>query len=393
MPVQQWIEPRQNNLIDAFLTAEKLKNYSSTNALNEAKAAELPYERERAQALNQAKIAKEAADTQKTRMEIGFQTAEWVLRDPSNKPAVIGALRHGAQFVPEMGQVAAHLEALEGPAFTETAGNLAMSVRDKINAQLNERKFAWNREQDTIDNQFQQGNLNVAQGHLGVSQANAASQIAYRGSMHGQPMVIQAPGGVYTAPRSNPQDVTRIDSIPNQAEVSETRARQKQELENQQNYRDFGANMQQLNDAVDSLDADLAEHGTETDFGIYASPEASVQSTRYADVMAAIQRVRDMGVLQPGEFPFLEMAVANPTRFMNAMRGKNIRAQLAELKAQAGRALARAGTRFQQQGGPPRISIPYGGSTPTAPTMEPGADPGVSPEQVEAEMRRRGLLR
>lgn len=201
MPIQQLIPPQQNNLLDTFLQAEQLRNYRSANALAEAKAAELPYERERLQALNMAKVGKETALTDKARAEIGFQTAEWVLRDPANKPAVIGALRHGAQWVPAMGQVADHLETLEGPAFAETAGGLAMSVKDKAAQALNERKET-------------------------RAQANTDSQIAYRDSMLGQPMVIQAPGGAYTYPRDNPQDLTRMDTGPSQIEVDEAKRQQ-----------------------------------------------------------------------------------------------------------------------------------------------------------------------
>lgn len=247
---------------------------------------------------------------------------------------------------------------------------------------------------------------------LDIQQRNTDSQIAYRESMLGKPMVVQTPGaGLVSVDPHNPgAGATPVPGAgPSSSEVAataaeaaaerqqaaaeqrvlgqQTAAQNRQGVANSQKLRDFEANMKQLTDATDSLDADLVKHGTETDFGVYASPEASVQSTRYADVMAAIQRIRDMGVLQPGEFPFLEMAVNNPTRLANMLRGPNIRAQLAELKAQAGRALERAKTRFTVPAAGPQ-EAPAG----PAPTMEPGADPGFDRTAVEAEMRKRGLL-
>jgi hypothetical protein len=128
-----------------------------------------------------------------------------------------------------------------------------------------------------------------------------------------------------------------------------------QRLKNEQKFRDFEANMTALTDAAGNLDADIVAKGTETDIPVVGSAGAAAQSTLYADVMSGIQRIRDMGVLQPGEFPFLEMAVKNPTTFMNAARAGDIRGQLAVIKQQAGQALERARTRF---------AVPAAGATP-----------------------------
>lgn len=174
---------------------QQARAYESANALNEAKARELPYTREREAALNrqnilksEAQTGKANAETQKTRAGLAFQTAEFMLRDPTNEQAVIGALRFAAQHLPGMNDVIAKLEPLRGtPQFGETAGRYAMSGKEQAQQQLNADKFAETQKQSAIDNAFQQGNLNVAQGRLGVSQANAAETRRYHGVMENKP--------------------------------------------------------------------------------------------------------------------------------------------------------------------------------------------------------------
>lgn len=162
-----------------------------------------------------------------------------------------------------------------------------------------------------------------------------------------------------------------------------------QQIKNQQKFRDFQANMKQLTDAANALDADLVKRGTETDIPVFGSKGAAEQSTRYADVMAAIQRIRDMGVLQPGEFPFLEMAVKNPTTWWNGLRAEDIRGQLSVIKEQAGQALERAKTRFLPA---PSTTPPAGGGATAHADTSP--DPAkFQPMDERAELERLRALK
>ncbi|MBA3493115.1 MAG: hypothetical protein H0T87_03040 [Gammaproteobacteria bacterium] len=169
---QSWIQPNQNSFLETFAQAEQLKNYRSTNALNEAKAAELPYAREREEALNAAQIAKAEAQTGKAQSDarnsdgdFAMKMAEFVARDPGNEQAVLGAFQFGVDRFPALGGIAAKLESQRGtPAFAETAASFAMSAKDKAAQQLDVAQFG----EQQRHNQAGEG---VAQAHLGVAQA------------------------------------------------------------------------------------------------------------------------------------------------------------------------------------------------------------------------------
>jgi len=186
--IAQSVPPNQNSLLDMYLTAEKLKNYRSTNALNEAKARELPYERERLTRLNDAKVSKTTAEAGKTDYELAEKKLLFMTRFPKDRNAVLGLFAEQAQTYPHLTPIYERLAQTQDPdGFAREVTSFAMDGLEKLQQARADEKFAWNREQDTIDNQFQQGNLNVAQGHLGVSRANAAETRRHHGVMENKP--------------------------------------------------------------------------------------------------------------------------------------------------------------------------------------------------------------
>jgi hypothetical protein len=169
---------------------------------------------------------------------------------------------------------------------------------------------------------------------------------------------------------------------PPPVETPEQRRLATQTLRNEAKLREAEAGGKQLTDATAALDAHLEKYGTETDIPLIGSvpftdSHAAEQGTLHADVMAAIQKARQMGVLQPGEFPFLEMAAKNPTSIWNAHQAENIRAQLKVLNAQVGRGLARSRTQFA----PPSGATPHPDTSPSL--TKPEAQAAPTQEDIE----------
>lgn len=177
-----WIQPQSNSLMDTFAQAESIKHARNANALAEAQAAELPYERERAEALNAANISKAQAQTRsaeatatKTDAEFTLNMVNWLQRDPANEPAVIGAFQFAAGKYPQIAPVLAKLESTRGtPEFKATVDQFSMTAKDKATQLLNDRQFTEQQKQSGIDNQFQQVNADIARTNASTSQANAA---------------------------------------------------------------------------------------------------------------------------------------------------------------------------------------------------------------------------
>lgn len=189
---QSWIQPQQsNNLLETFGQVQQVKAQRAQNALYAAKAAELPYERERVEKLNDANIGKVTAQTRsaeatatKTDAEFTLNMVEWIQRDSANEPAVIGAFQFAAGKYPQIAPVLAKLESARGtPEFKATVDQFSMTAKDKATQLLNERQFTHTQEQSAIDNTFQQGNLDVARTNANTSQANAAESARHHGVM------------------------------------------------------------------------------------------------------------------------------------------------------------------------------------------------------------------
>ena len=91
-------------------------------------------------------------------------------------------------FGPEsLAQVPEHFD----PAWVDQALQQGMSAKERLAQQLDEQEFGERQEQNDIDNQFQQGNLDVAQGHLGVSQANSAETQRYHDARLAQDVTVR----------------------------------------------------------------------------------------------------------------------------------------------------------------------------------------------------------
>lgn len=204
MSIQQLIAgsvaPQQNNLINTFLQAEQIKAYRSKNALAEAQAAELPYEREREAALNAVNIAKAQAQTGKAESETQGSQLGNALKQVELGGQILSGVRDEGSYQWARAR-AAKMElgtedwpASFDPAWVQQTQAKGMQLKDQLTAQLSEQKFAEQQKQSGIDNQFQQGALNVAQGRLGVSQgnlgvaqANAADMKRHRLAMENKP--------------------------------------------------------------------------------------------------------------------------------------------------------------------------------------------------------------
>ncbi|MGH8581904.1 MAG: hypothetical protein ACREWG_03770 [Gammaproteobacteria bacterium] len=175
MPIQQWIQPTQNSLIDTFTQAEQLKNYRSANALAEAKAAELPYAREREAALNtqtiekaRAQTSKAAAETGKIDQEAARKALEFIARFPGDRNAVLGTFAEWSQKMPQLAPIAERLAGIQDPQqFATAVQGFAASSLDHMKEARAERNS-----QSQIA--YRQQQLGISQGHLDVAQENAA---------------------------------------------------------------------------------------------------------------------------------------------------------------------------------------------------------------------------
>lgn len=189
-----WIQPNnQNSLMDTFVQAEALKAQRAQNALYAAKAAELPYEREREAKLNEANIGKVTAQTEQAKtatqgselenafkkMDLGVRILSQVHNEDSYQWAKQRAVAEGLPIddLPESFD----------PAFVEHRLQSGMDMKDQIKARLDEQKFTERQKQSGIDNQFQQAHLGVAQGRLGLAQAGLGERRRHNQVMENKP--------------------------------------------------------------------------------------------------------------------------------------------------------------------------------------------------------------
>lgn len=189
-----WVAPQQqNSLLDVFSQAEAFKAQRAHNAFNEAKIAELPYEREREQALNEANIAKVNAQAGKAEVEMQGSDLENSLKKVELGGQILSGVRDESSYqwsrarAAKMGLGTEDWPASFDPGWVQQTQQKGMQLKDQLAQQLNERQFVEKQKQSGIDNQFQQANLGVAQGHLGVSQANAAESARHHGVMENRP--------------------------------------------------------------------------------------------------------------------------------------------------------------------------------------------------------------
>lgn len=365
---QIWIQAQPYNLAETMAQAEQIKGLRSRNAMADL---EMDRYRRGVEQENQlAKIYASGAD---------LNDPDVIRRVMATSPSaglglmkMQGEARKNSAIAGQHEAASRRLELESALKKTDLGSRMLSGVRDEPSYQrartaapsigLDTSQWperydpAWTEEtrrrglglKDEIEMQLRQADTQSRIAHRGVMSG-------YYGSIMGKPQVITTPGGVYTAPRGS-TEFSRIEDIPSQIETEGAREEIKQRVRNEQKYRDFAAKVDALTNAADVLRADLEQHGTQTDYGVYASPEAGVQGTRYADVIAGQQQIREMGVLQPGEFPFLEMAVGNPTRPLGVLKGPAIKAQLSEVRAQGERAKARARKRLLQDEGTPALS-------------------------------------
>ena len=379
---QSWIAPQQNSLLDTFAQVEQLKNYRATNALAEAKAAELPYERGREAALNAAKIkqteaqtGKAESETRKADADFAIKMAEFVGRDPSNEEAVLGAFKFGAERFPALAPIGAKLETLRGtPGFAQTASQFAMAAKDKAAADLNVTK----------ENR---------------AERNTQSQIAYRDSMLGKPMVMQTPGGAFTYDPSNPQEVTRMDTGPSQAELAaEKEVTRQYERANpvpapmsakdrtmsklkMTNIRLAKQQLAAVRDAYEKMGLACQYNPASESGRLFERTVDALRST-----ISGLTRTPGVGAMSDYETRLDQAKM--PTRLdypgVTEQQIQSLDDMVNTLEAG-----------YSDLTGPPPQQAP---NTPRAPVtmvppvMEPGADPGGTREQFIEEARKRGLV-
>lgn len=432
MPIQQLIAPNQNSLIDILATAEQFKNYRATNALAEAKLAAAEREAQGLERLRsafaaggdpndpafqrglyaadptsaasfyktQAGAQKEQAQTRKyeAETEAGGQEAarkdlEFIARFPGDRGAVLATFGKWIPKMPQLAPIAERLAGIEDPGqFKSEVQGFAMSGLEQMKAARAER--------------------------------NVESQIAYRESMMGKPMVIQTPGGAYAYPQHDPGAATRLPTGPSSAEISEAQRAFEAEQAALKGAADNGYRLpaaivskqaeiatdldtlSSLSSEAQTLDLGGAGYGGEarlevsrrfpgvtSALGIGVPPADQTWWQTYKTLEAKVRNRLFGASLTTNEQESFERLSVSPN-----MAATTIRENVAQQQRILERAQARQQQTFSSAGYKvPDVTQPpaRGGTSwgePPPPTLEPGVDPGVTPEQVEAEMRRRGLL-
>jgi hypothetical protein len=330
-----------------------------------------------------------APAVEKNIRDAGFsaaQTDKLTTEATSKKLGVIGQILNGVTDEPTYQQARAQVLEIEpkaekwperyDPAFVEITKRRGLALGEQLKIKMAEDKAG----QPQVANTSTDGLVTYDPNNpeAGVTQLPGQTPKAPpapryvdtpRGTMVMDPQNPMSPGPILPGTEKAPVETPQQRRIANQT------------IRNEAKLREAEAGGKQLTDATGALDAHLEKYGTETDIPIIGSlpftgSHAAEQGTLHADVMAGIQKARQMGVLQPGEFPFLEMAAKNPTSIWNAHQADNIRAQLKELNAQVERGLARSRTQFAPPSGGP---APAGGG-PAA------AYPDTSPSLAKPQM-------
>jgi len=113
----------------------------------------------------------------------------------------------------------------------------------------------------------------------------------------------------------------------------------------QAKLRETEAGLREFEGNIDALDDFIAEKGTEVSVGPWNATDARRGQSLYSNVIAGLRVLYNTGVLQPGEWPMLEMAIANPTSWQNVGQANAIRGQIQVMRA----ALARKQGLLEEQ--------------------------------------------
>lgn len=397
MPIQQLIAPQQNSLIDMFQQAEQIKAYRSQNALNDYKIQAAQREAAAADKLrtylgsgadlstpdgqrgyfeaggdpgafykmDKDRLAgeKSQADTDRIEQETAEKKLLFMTRFPNDRNAVLGLFAEQAQKYPHLAPIHERLTQIQDPQqFAGEVTNFAMNGLEKLKESRAER--------------------------------NTQSQIAYRDSMMGQPMVVQAPGGTFTYPRDNPHDVTRMDTGPSQIEAAD-RVRQQLTPQIISKVRDKLSTIALIRKQLENIKA--AFGGIKNSYsagpgGGYmpteggASFDASVAGL--APIFRQLTRTPGEGAMSDYESRLAEASLPSRSNYesVTAQQIQQIEDMVNQLES------GYTGMMGDQRA--PAAGVGASGSweaTPP-PAMEPGADPGGTREQFIEEARRRGLV-
>ncbi len=104
------------------------------------------------------------------------------------------------------------------------------------------------------------------------------------------------------------------------------------ELKQANEWRKAEAGFKDLENALTNLEVFVKEQGTQPSLGPFNATSAKRASTIHATVQGGLRSLFDMGVLQPGELPFLERMVANPGSLLNVGQGGAILGQIQEMR-------------------------------------------------------------
>ena len=167
----------------------------------------------------------------------------------------------------------------------------------------------------------------------------------YRATKEGKIVPIPVEGGAKIAPPVYPfQTTDPITGLPVQQVITKpeaarraqtgtttlgtTEAVGKQNIENQQKYKKNIAGLEKTESTLSALDKFVEAKGIQPGVGPVNATDRRTAETLHANVLAGLREIDDMGVLQPGELPFLERQIANPGSWKNVGQAKAIRAQI-----------------------------------------------------------------
>lgn len=245
---------------------------------------------------------------------------------------------------------------------------------------------------------------------LALKTRTADSQIQYRESMLGKPMVVTQPGGTFAlSPETGYQPVP-LDTGPSQMDADAAKAERAAEAKRvAAEYKashptpQIAAKAREKLQTLDVIDAQLGK--VEDAFMGTKGPDGTrkpdgIQNSYSAGLGAGYlptEGGRGFDAAVDGLRPFLRQLSRTPgegamsdyeTRQAEALLpSRNDHESVTKQKIQQLRDIAK-----QIRAGMVVPASPAAPAGRPAPAMVPGADPGVTREQVEAEMRRRGLI-
>lgn len=240
------------------------------------------------------------------------------------------------------------------------------------------------------------------------AERNTQSQIAYRESMLGKPMVVQTPGGAYTYDPHNPAGgATPIPGMGDPRAEGVVHDANKAWLKEQDKS---GAAAENLSSSIEQARALLSSPAGVLGSGPMDRAAYGLHQLGVNNSEAAVntERLREIGASMTLSFGSLGSQVSNADRetyqraqgdFERAKSIESMRMSLKTMAEVAARVMAKVNQNrasFEATGRKPDFAPaqPYGDpSLPPPPTMEPGADSGTNLDQDIAEARRRGLMK